>query len=137
MKIAIVNGPNLNKIGQREPHIYGKESFEHFFEGLQKSYPKIEFQHFQSNHASELIDALHGFDNVCDGIILNAGAFTHTSLALADAVAGLQTTAVEVHLSNTLARENFRHHSHLTMYVKGCVQGFGLESYRLAVASFL
>lgn|SRR5690606_4877785 len=137
MNIAIVNGPNLNLLGERESAIYGEKSFEEYFVNLQKQFPRVHFSYFQSNIEGEIINHLHkiGFD--FDGIILNAGAYTHTSIAIADAIRAIKTPVIEVHISNTAARESFRHHSYLSPYCKGIITGFGLDSYRLAVAAFV
>lgn len=137
MKIQIINGPNLNLLGLREPSVYGNTSFTGYFSGLQKRFPEIAFSYFQSNKEGELIDKIHevGFD--FDGIVLNAGAYTHTSIALGDAIAAVKTPVVEVHISNVHQRETFRHHSFLSASCKGVILGFGLDSYRLAVESFL
>ena len=133
MKIQIINGPNLNLLGIREKSIYGDSSFDSYFATLQQRYPEHEFAYFQSNKEGELIDKLHeiGFDY--DGIILNAGAYTHTSIAIADAIAGINTPVVEVHISNVYKREQFRHKSMLAASCVGVIAGFGLNSYRLAV----
>lgn len=137
MKIQIINGPNLNLLGTREPSVYGNTSFTDYFLVLQKRYPQIQFSYFQSNKEGELIDKIQevGFD--FDGIVLNAGAYTHTSIAIADAIAAVKTPVVEVHISNVHQRESFRHHSYLSANCKGVILGFGLDSYRLAVESFL
>ncbi|MGI4021082.1 MAG: type II 3-dehydroquinate dehydratase [Janthinobacterium lividum] len=137
MKIQIINGPNLNLLGVREPSVYGNASFTDYFLELQQRFPEIEFSYFQSNKEGELIDKIHevGFDY--DGIVLNAGAYTHTSIALGDAIAAVKTPVVEVHISNVHKRETFRHHSFLSANCKGVILGFGLNSYRLAVESFL
>jgi 3-dehydroquinate dehydratase-2 len=137
MKIQIINGPNLNLLGVREPSVYGNASFTDYFLELQQRFPAIEFSYFQSNKEGELIDKIHevGFD--FDGIVLNAGAYTHTSIALGDAIAAIKTPVVEVHISNVHKREAFRHHSFLSANCKGVILGFGLDSYRLAVESFL
>ncbi|WP_342644302.1 type II 3-dehydroquinate dehydratase [Mucilaginibacter sp. CSA2-8R] len=133
MKIQIINGPNLNLLGIREKSIYGDSSFESYFATLQQRYPEHELSYFQSNKEGELIDKLHevGFDY--DGIIINAGAYTHTSIAIADAIAGINTPVVEVHISNVYKRETFRHKSMLAANCVGVIAGFGLNSYRLAV----
>lgn len=133
-KIIIINGPNLNLLGVREPTIYGGNSFENYLETLKSSFPSMSFEYFQSNHEGALIDKLHevGFAGY-KGIVFNAGAFTHTSLALADAIAAIQTPVVEVHISNVHARETFRQHSYMAANCRGVISGFGLESYRLAV----
>ena len=137
MKIFIINGPNLNLLGKREPSVYGDSSFETYLEDLKKQFPKIKFSYFQSNVEGEIINKLHevGFD--FDGIILNAGAYTHTSVGIADAVKAISTPVVEVHISNTYARESFRHQSYIAPVAKGVVIGFGLDSYRLGVQSFI
>lgn len=137
MKILIVNGPNLNLLGKREPDIYGSRSFEDFFEELKKDFPQVELEYFQSNHEGALLDKLHHAGFSVNGIVLNAGAFTHTSIALADAVAAIQTPVIEVHISNVHQREAFRHHSYLSAKCVGSIVGLGLEGYRLAVAFFL
>jgi 3-dehydroquinate dehydratase-2 len=136
MKIAIINGANLNLLGKREPHIYGSQTFVEYFGILQKNYPTIELSYYQSNIEGEIINKLHEIGFSYDGIILNAGAFTHTSIAIADAISAIQTPVVEVHISNVYARESFRHKSYLSAYCKGVICGFGLESYRLAVSYF-
>ncbi len=137
MKIAIINGPNLNLLGKREPEIYGNQTFEQFFNDLQKKYPQVELTYFQNNIEGEIINKIHeiGFD--FDGIILNAGAYTHTSIAIADAIKSVKTPVIEVHISNTFARETFRHHSYISPVAKGVVLGFGMKSYELALMSFL
>ena len=133
MNILILNGPNLNLLGRRQPEIYGPHSFDDFFLGLKAAFPHVHLEYFQSNHEGALLDKLHesGFD--ADGIVLNAGAFTHTSIALADAVAAIRTPVVEVHISNVHAREPFRHQSFLAASCEGSIVGLGLEGYRLAV----
>ena len=137
MKIAIINGPNLNLLGKREPAVYGDLSFEHYLQDLSSKYPEIEIDYYQSNIEGELINKLHETGFTFDGIILNAGAYTHTSIALADAIKAINTPVVEVHISNTFARETYRHSSHLSPVCAGVIVGFGLQSYDLAVASFL
>ena len=137
MKILIVNGPNLNLLGKREPEIYGSNNFDTYFQKMKTSYPQIEFQYFQSNSEGALIDKIQECGFSYDGIVLNAGAYTHTSVAIADAVRAVTTPVVEVHISNVFQREEFRHHSFLSDACKGVICGFGLESYRLAVESFL
>ena len=136
MKVIIINGPNLNLLGKREPEVYGNQSFETYFKSLQAEFPTVDFSYFQSNIEGEIIDKLHevGFD--FDGIILNAGGYTHTSVAIADAVKSIKTPVVEVHISNTFSRESFRHQSYLSPNAIGVVIGFGLKSYKLAVLSF-
>lgn len=137
MKIAIINGPNLNLLGKREPNVYGNESFETYFEYLENEFKTVDFLYYQSNHEGALIDKIHelGFD--FDGIVLNAGAYTHTSVAIADAISSIQTPVVEVHITNVFKREEFRHHSFISAVVKGTIGGFGLQSYHLAIQSFL
>ena len=137
MKIAILNGPNLNLLGKREPSIYGSQSFDYFFTQLKEQFPQVSFTYFQSNHEGELIDSLHEYGFEYDGIILNAGAYTHTSIALADAISAIQSPVVEVHISNIHARESFRSHSYIAPVCKGSIAGFGLNSYILALQSFL
>jgi 3-dehydroquinate dehydratase-2 len=137
MKILLINGPNLNLLGTREPDIYGSQTFEVFFKDLQTSMPQVELEYFQSNHEGALLDKLHEAGFSVDGIVLNAGAFTHTSVALADAVAAISTPVIEVHISNVHRREPFRHHSFLSAQCVGSIVGLGLEGYRLAVSWFL
>lgn len=134
MKIQIINGPNLNLLGKREPGIYGSRGFESYLDELRRRYPDDEILYFQSNVEGELIDCIHevGFGRV-DGIVLNAGAYTHTSIALHDALRGIQPPAIEVHISNVHRREEFRHHSMISAACKGVICGFGLDSYRLAI----
>ncbi len=136
MKILIINGPNLNLLGKREQNIYGSETFERYLEKLKKQFSDVSFDYYQSNIEGELVSKLHEEGFSADGIILNAGAYTHTSVALRDAVAGISTPVVEVHISNTLTREDFRHKSLIGPVCKGCIMGFGLNSYTLAVLSF-
>jgi len=137
MALLIINGPNLNLLGKREKNIYGNQSFEDFFSELKEKYPQANLSYFQSNSESEIIDKIHevGFD--IDGIIINAGAFTHTSVAIRDAISGITSPVVEVHISNVHAREEFRHTSYLSAVCKGVIVGFGLDSYRLAVEHFM
>ena len=137
MEIIIINGPNLNLLGRREPSVYGKASFEAYFETLKAAFPEVNLHYFQSNHEGALLDKLHEVGFSYDGIILNAGAYTHTSVALHDAIRAITTPVVEVHISNTFAREAFRHHSYIAAVAKGVIVGFGMESYRLALESFL
>jgi len=136
MDLLILNGPNLNLLGRREPTLYGTRSFDDFFPELQAAFPDFTLSHFQSNHEGALIDKLHEVGFAYHGIVLNAGGYTHTSVALADAVAGIATPVVEVHLTNLAAREEFRQRSLVGRYCKGTIAGFGLESYRLAVQWF-
>jgi 3-dehydroquinate dehydratase-2 len=137
MAILIINGPNLNLLGKREKNIYGDQSFDDYFSQLQQKYPQAELTYFQSNAEADIINKIHevGFD--IDGIIINAGAFTHTSVAIRDAIAGVTSPVIEVHISNVHAREEFRHKSYLSAVCKGVIFGFGLDSYRLAVEHFL
>ncbi|MDP1621628.1 MAG: type II 3-dehydroquinate dehydratase [Bacteroidales bacterium] len=135
MKILIVNGPNLNLLGTREPEVYGSQSFEAYLKKLRKHYHSITLEYFQSNVEGEIINALQNAGYLYDGIILNAGGYTHTSVAIADAIKAINTPVVEVHISNTFAREPYRHTSLLAAFVKGSIIGFGIESYRLAVES--
>lgn len=138
MKIAIINGPNLNLLGVREPSIYGNDSFEGYLKSLSQKYEgAVEFTYYQSNHEGGIIDELHrvGFDY--DGIVLNAGAYTHTSLAIADAISAIHAPVVEVHISNVHKREEFRHHSMISRVCMGVIAGFGLDSYRLAVEALI
>ncbi|HMN89820.1 MAG TPA: type II 3-dehydroquinate dehydratase [Saprospiraceae bacterium] len=137
MKLIIINGPNLNLLGTREPDIYGRETFEDFFVRLQLDYPTVTLHYFQSNHEGELIDKLHEVGFSYDGIILNAGGYSHTSIALADAIAAIRTPVVEVHISNVFDRELFRHHSYLSPSCVGCIVGLGLRGYELAIEYFL
>ena len=137
MKISIINGPNLNLLGTREPTVYGSQSFEDYYKGLQKRFPQVDFDYFQSNVEGELINRLHEVGFRSDLILLNAGAYTHTSVALGDAIKSIDTSVIEIHISNTFAREDFRHTSYITPVAKGLIIGFGLDSYRLAVASAL
>jgi len=137
MRIAIINGPNLNLLGAREPDVYGSQSFSDYFEGLKKQFPTVELIYFQSNIEGELINELQriGFDY--DGIILNPGGYTHTSVALGDAIASIKTPVVEVHISNISAREDFRKLSHISAKSRGTISGLGLKGYALAVNFFL
>ena len=137
MKLQIINGPNLNLLGIREKEIYGNQNFDDFFLKLQDEFSAIKLDFFQSNIEGELIDKIQEVGFICDGIILNAAAYTHTSVGISDAVKSVKSPVVEVHISNTFAREEFRHKSFLSPNVKGVIQGFGLDSYRLAIRSFL
>ena len=137
LKIAIINGPNLNLLGKREVEIYGTQSFEDYFKTIQAKYPNVELSYFQSNVEGELINKLHDIGFNHDGIIINAGAYTHTSIAIADAIAGIKTKVIEVHISNIFAREDYRHVSYLGKHCKGSISGFGLKGYEMAVESFL
>lgn len=136
-KILIINGPNLNLLGKREPSLYGKQDFESFFNELKTEFYEIELSYFQSNVEGEIINKLHEVGFSIDGIVLNAGAYAHTSIAIADAVRGITTPVVEVHISNVFAREEYRHHSYLSEVCKGVIVGFGLQSYKLALSSYL
>ena len=137
MKILILNGPNLNLQGRRDPEVYGTETFEEFLERLRAGFQGVEFGYFQSNVEGELIDALQRAEGHYDGVVLNAGGYTHTSVALRDAVAAVSVPVVEVHISSILAREEFRHVSLLAPVVKGSIMGFGLDSYRLGAEALL
>ena len=136
MKIIIINGPNLNLLGKREPEIYGKQSFESYLKKLRKLYPNDIIEYFQSNIEGEIIDAIHKTGFLYDGIILNAGGYSHTSVSIADAIKAVRSPVVEVHISNVMSREPVRHVSLISQYAKGSIMGFGLDSYRLAVESF-
>ncbi|MBE0648750.1 MAG: 3-dehydroquinate dehydratase [Bacteroidales bacterium] len=137
MKLIIINGPNLNLLGKREPGIYGTQSFEVFLKKLRKTYPHLTIEYFQSNVEGEIINALQKVGFIYDGIILNAGGYTHTSVAIADAIKSISTPVIEVHITNIFSREAFRHVSMVSPYVQGIITGFGLDSYRLAIESFL
>jgi 3-dehydroquinate dehydratase-2 len=137
MKIQIINGPNLNLLGVREKSIYGDSSFETYLEELRTRYPNISISYYQSNIEGEIINKIHEVGFSFDGIILNAGAYTHTSIAIADAIAAVKTSVIEVHISNVYKREDFRHHSMLAASCKGVIAGFGMDSYRLAIESVL
>ena len=136
MKIIIINGPNLTLLGKREPEIYGSHSFEDYFKELQNKFSALDLYYFQSNIEGEIIDKLHEVGFSYDGIILNAAAYTHTSVGIGDAVKAVSTPVIEVHISNVHAREEFRHHSYIAANAKGIIVGFGLKSYDLAVKSF-
>jgi len=135
-RIQIINGPNLNLLGKREPTVYGNQSFEQYLETLKALFNDVELFYFQTNSEGEMIDKIHETGFTFDGIVLNAGAYTHTSVAIADAIRSVETPVVEVHISNVFKRESFRHHSFLSDACKGCIVGFGLDSYRLAIESF-
>jgi 3-dehydroquinate dehydratase-2 len=137
LKITIINGPNLNLLGKREVEIYGTQTFEDYFNSLKSKFPNVEFNYFQSNVEGELINKLHEIGFSADGIIINAGAYTHTSVAIADAIAGIKSPVIEVHISNVFAREDYRHVSFLGKHCKGSISGFGLKGYELAIKSFL
>ncbi len=136
-KLIIINGPNLNLLGKREPGIYGSLTFEEFFKTIKKKYTDVELDYFQSNVEGELINKMHDVGFSYDGIILNAAAYTHTSVGMGDTVKAIETPVVEVHISNTFGREAFRHQSYISPNAKGVVLGFGLQSYELAIQSFL
>lgn len=155
MKILIINGPNLNLLGRREPGIYGAQTFEGYLETLREAYPDIELSYYQSNHEGDIVDMIHvaGYGKDCnlagstaeelealdaqrfDGIVLNAGAYTHTSVAIHDAIKAIKIPVIEVHISNVHQREEFRHHSYISAACRGVICGFGLDSYRLAVSA--
>ena len=137
MKIAIINGPNLNLLGKREPEVYGTETFKSYFEKLKTVFPAIEFEYFQSNVEGELINALQQYGFSVDGIILNPGGYTHTSVAIGDAVAAISTKVIEVHISNIFGREEFRKNSHISAKCVGVISGLGLKGYELGVKYFL
>jgi len=137
MKIIIINGPNLNLLGKREPEIYGSKTFEGYFGELKQKYASIDLEYFQSNIEGELIDKIQEVGFTYDGIILNAAAYTHTSVGIGDSVKAITTPTIEVHISNTFSRETFRHQSFISANAKGIVIGFGLKSYELALQSFL
>lgn len=137
MKILIVNGPNLNLLGRREPGIYGSSSFDDYLPKLQAKYPQAEISYYQSNVEGELINKMQEVGFSYDGIVLNAGAYTHTSIALHDCIRSLQCPVIEVHISNVHQREEFRHHSFISSACKGVICGFGLDSYRLAIEALL
>ena len=137
MKILIINGANLNLLGRRQPEIYGRESFEDYLEALRARYPEHTLDYYQSNIEGEIVDALQRADGIYDGVVLNAGGYTHTSVVIRDAMAAISTPVVEVHISSILSREEFRHVSMLAPAAVGTVMGFGMESYRLAVEHFI
>ena len=137
MKLQIINGPNLNLIGQREKSIYGVMSFDDYLDHILNKYPELCIDYFQSNIEGEIIDKIQEVGYSFDGIILNAAAYTHTSVGIADAVRAIETPVVEVHISNTKSREDYRHKSYISPHVKGVIQGFGLLSYELAIISFV
>jgi len=136
-KLIIINGPNINLLGKREPDIYGNQSFEDFYDGLEARYPQVTLSYFQSNIEGELIGKIQDIGYSYDGIILNAAAYTHTSIGIGDAVKAITTPVIEVHISNTYAREAFRHQSFISPNAKGIILGFGLKSYELGLQSFL
>lgn len=137
MKILIINGPNLNLLGTREPAIYGNETFEGYLQQLKTQLPQVHLDYFQSNIEGEIIDTIQKADKTYDGIVINAGGYTHTSVAIADAIGSIATEVVEVHISNILSREAFRHTSLISPKCKGSIMGFGMDSYRLGILSFI
>ena len=137
MKLLILNGPNLNLLGTREPSIYGNSSMESYLDTLRKDFPQVEIDYFQSNIEGEMIDKMQEVGFTYDGIVLNAGAYTHTSVALHDCIRAIKAPVIEVHISNVHTREEFRHKSMISAACKGVICGFGMDSYRLAVCSFL
>jgi 3-dehydroquinate dehydratase II len=136
MRIAIINGPSLNLLGTREPDVYGSQTFEQYYDGLQRKYPAITFSYFQSNVEGELINELQRAGVSCDGIIMNPGGYTHTSVAIGDAIAAIKAPVIEVHISNVHAREEFRRISHVSAKARGSIVGLGLKGYELAVQFF-
>ena len=137
MQIMIINGPNLNLLGTREPDTYGNTSFQSYLDQLKTVFPAIDLHYYQSNIEGEIINKLHEVGFTYDGIVLNAGGYTHTSVAISDAIGAIEVPVVEVHISNVHAREDYRHHSLLAKNCKGVVTGFGLKSYEMAIDSFL
>tara|TARA_B100000963_G_scaffold319223_1_gene300901 strand:- start:8807 stop:9223 length:417 start_codon:yes stop_codon:yes gene_type:complete len=135
MKISIINGPNLNLLGTREPGLYGNQTFDEYYLNLKKRYSNIEFDYFQSNVEGELINRLQEVGFTSDLILLNAGGYTHTSVAMGDAIKSIDSSVIEIHITNTFARDNFRHVSYITPVAKGLIVGFGLDSYRMAIES--
>ena len=137
MQLLILNGPNLNLLGQRQPEVYGNQSFDSYFDELKLQFPMVQLDYFQSNVEGEIINKLQEVGFSYDGILLNAGAYTHTSVAISDCIKAITSPVVEVHISNTFSRETFRHQSYISPHVKGVIIGFGLKSYALAIQSFL
>ena len=137
MKISIINGPNLNLLGTREPGLYGDQTFDEYYLNLKKRYSNVEFDYFQSNVEGELINRLQEVGFTSDLILLNAGGYTHTSVAIGDAIKSIDSSVIEIHITNTFARDNFRHVSYITPVAKGLIVGFGLDSYRMAIESIL
>lgn len=137
MNILIINGPNLNLLGKREPSIYGDKDFESYLQELKNLFPSVSISYFQSNHEGEIIDKLHAEGFTANGIVLNAGAYTHTSVGIADAVKSISSPVIEVHISNVFAREEFRHHSFLSPVCMGVICGFGMQSYQLAIQAII
>ncbi|MCH4552732.1 type II 3-dehydroquinate dehydratase [Aestuariibaculum lutulentum] len=136
-KLIIINGPNLNLLGKREPAIYGSLTFTEFFDTIKEKFEGVTLEYYQSNVEGEIINKLHEVGFSYDGVILNAGAYTHTSIGIGDAIKGIETPVVEVHISNTFGREEFRHQSYISPNAKGVILGFGLQSYELAIQSFI
>jgi 3-dehydroquinate dehydratase-2 len=136
-KVIVINGPNLNLLGKRQPEVYGSKSFEEFFEELKADYSSFDIEYYQSNVEGELVNKLHQVGFSYDGIVFNAGGYTHTSVAIADAVASIDTPTIEVHISNVYSREEYRHNSLMAANCKGVIAGFGLDSYRLALNSLV
>ncbi|MBP7611945.1 MAG: type II 3-dehydroquinate dehydratase [Paludibacter sp.] len=136
-RIQIINGPNLNLLGKREPTVYGNQTFEAYLQELKNQFPSLQLDYYQSNIEGELIDKLHEVGFSYDGIVLNAGAYTHTSIAIADAIRSITVPVLEVHISNVFKREAYRHHSYLSDACKGCIVGFGMDSYRLGIDAIL
>jgi len=136
-RIQIINGPNLNLLGKREPTVYGNQTFEAYFQELKTLFPDTQLDYFQSNTEGALIDKIHEVGFSYDGIVLNGGAYTHTSIAIDDAIRSITVPVIEVHISNVFKREDYRHHSFLSEACKGCIVGFGMDSYRLAVEAVL
>ena len=132
-RIQIINGPNLNLLGLREPSVYGNQTFDSYLIEMKLQFPDTDIAYFQSNTEGEIIDKLHEVGFSFDGIVLNAGAYTHTSIAIADAIRSIKVPVIEVHISNVFKRESYRHHSYLSEVCKGCIVGFGMDSYRLAI----
>lgn len=137
MKIIIINGPNLNLLGKREPEVYGNETFESYFEKLKLQFSNVTLEYFQSNIEGEIISKIQEVGFTYNGIVLNAGAYTHTSIGIGDAIKAITTPAIEVHISNTFSRESFRHQSYISPNAKGVIIGFGLQSYELALRAFV
>ena len=137
MQLLILNGPNLNLLGQREPEVYGNQSFDSYFDEIKLQFPSVQLDYFQSNVEGEIINKLQEVGFSYDGILLNAGAYTHTSVAISDCVKAITSPVIEVHISNTFSRETFRHQSYISPNAKGVIIGFGLKSYALAIQSFL
>lgn len=137
MKLIIINGPNLNLLGKREPEVYGNQSFEDYFLMLKTKFPSLELEYFQSNIEGEIISKIQETEFTFNGIILNAGAYTHTSIGIGDAIKAITTPVIEVHISNTFSRETFRHQSYISPNAKGVVIGLGLKSYEIAIQAFL